>query len=260
MRKSLFFLVVVTGLFAFGNTAFAQDREEPKLSSLQIINATSVPSLALKRDDTLAYPVFAQGRQISGGPIERQRWLLDASPSDSNVSISTIEILEDRESVTLVIVGDFSELKVEAIPSPIPAGFERINSEILLRAGFLRFDNSRVAGGAKAITVCNAVPDGELAVSLNSAAAVVLPYGESFSAPQTGGDQVSLRAALRDEHEHNLTFQIRPDDEGLVVVFFRDAATEKVKFVVGRNQTVASVSRQIEASAEPEEPSAREED
>ena len=98
-------------LITFGDLASptTQAQAPPEMASVQIVNATSVPVLSLKVNDTLAYDTFPQGKRSGDAPVPLLEAVYEAEDKQSG---SKAKVREDHlrawRHQSLVILGDFS--------------------------------------------------------------------------------------------------------------------------------------------------------
>ena len=91
-----------------------QAQETPETASVQIVNATSVPSLSLRVNNTLAYDTFPQGKRSGDAPVPLLEAVYEAEDKQSGSKAKSDKITYERGAYqSLVILGDFS-----TTPSP----------------------------------------------------------------------------------------------------------------------------------------------
>jgi hypothetical protein len=79
------------------------------MTSVQIVNATSVPVLALKVNDNLAYNTFPQGKRSGDAPVPLLEAVYEAEDKRSGSKAKSDKIIYERGTYqSLVILGDFS--------------------------------------------------------------------------------------------------------------------------------------------------------
>ncbi len=99
----------------------------PPSTSVQIVNATSVPSISLEVNGRLDYPNFPQGEFTSDAPTEGLTYKYKATnKSDGTIASPTPITYRNMENQTLLLLGDFSKDAVEGI---LPQPFAQENSE-----------------------------------------------------------------------------------------------------------------------------------
>ena len=87
----------------------AQAQATPAMTSVQIVNATSVPVLALKVNDTLTYDTFPQGKRSGDAPVPLLEAVYEAEDKRSGSKAKSDKITYERGThQSLVILGDFS--------------------------------------------------------------------------------------------------------------------------------------------------------
>jgi hypothetical protein len=106
-RFLIFFGLTASVLAAFGSPANAQT--PPPSTSVQIINATSVPAIALDINDSLAYEDFPQGLETADSPAGALRATYEAEDKATGLRARSPAIIyEPDTNQSLVILGDFS--------------------------------------------------------------------------------------------------------------------------------------------------------
>jgi hypothetical protein len=86
-----------------------QAQTTPEMTSVQIVNATSVPILTLKVNDTLAYDTFPQGKWSGDAPVRLLEAVYEAEDKRSGSKAKSDKITyEGGTYQSLVILGDFS--------------------------------------------------------------------------------------------------------------------------------------------------------
>ena len=97
-------------------TAYAQTT--PEITSVQIVNATSVSVLALKVNDTLAYDTFPQGKWSGDAPISSLEAIYEAEDKRSGSKAKSDKITYERGTYqSLVILGDFQQRQPDGLNS-----------------------------------------------------------------------------------------------------------------------------------------------
>ena len=87
----------------------AQAEEAPAMASVQIINATSVPVLSLRINETLAYDTFSQGQRSGDAALPLLEATYEAEDRLSGTKAKSERITYAPGAYqSLVIVGDFS--------------------------------------------------------------------------------------------------------------------------------------------------------
>jgi hypothetical protein len=87
----------------------AQAERRPETTSVQIVNATSVPAISLKVNDTLVYGTFPQGKRSGDAPIPLLEAVYEAEDKQSGSKAKSDKITyEPGAYQSLVIFGDFS--------------------------------------------------------------------------------------------------------------------------------------------------------
>ena len=89
----------------------AQAQGPRQVTSVQIVNATSVPILSLKINDTLAYDTFPQGKRSGDAPVPLLEAVYEAEDKQSGAKARSDKITYQPGAYqSLVILGDFSTL------------------------------------------------------------------------------------------------------------------------------------------------------
>lgn len=94
----------------------------PPSTSIQVVNATSVPSISLEVNGQLIFPDFPQGKG-SGNPfVEELNYRYKATNKANGVSVNSQPIIfKNLENQTLLLIGDFSDEAEEGtLPQPKP--------------------------------------------------------------------------------------------------------------------------------------------
>jgi hypothetical protein len=106
MRSACVFLTLVV-LVAFGSVAHSE--AVSGLASVQIVNATSVPSIALKINGRVVYENFPQGLMSADAPTSILQAIYEAEDTASGRRAESAQITyEPNTNQSLVILGDFS--------------------------------------------------------------------------------------------------------------------------------------------------------
>jgi hypothetical protein len=107
--RAIAFCLALSLLMAIWPRLTAEAQPTPEMTSVQIINATSVPVLALKVNDTLAYNTFPQGERSGDAPVPLLEAIYEAEDKRSGSKAKSNKITyEDGTYQSLVILGDFS--------------------------------------------------------------------------------------------------------------------------------------------------------
>jgi hypothetical protein len=94
----------------------------PPSTSIQVVNATSVPSISLEINGRLIFPDFPQGK-VSGSPfVQGLNYRYKATNKADGVSVNSQAItFKNLENQTLLLIGDFSDAAEEGtLPQPKP--------------------------------------------------------------------------------------------------------------------------------------------
>jgi hypothetical protein len=90
-------------------TSRAHPQPAQATTSVQIVNATSVPVIALKINENVAYEAFAQGLKSADAPIVLQKAVYEAEDKQTGSRTRSEKItFEPGTYQSLVILGDFS--------------------------------------------------------------------------------------------------------------------------------------------------------
>ncbi|HEY5707480.1 MAG TPA: hypothetical protein VIS96_18120 [Terrimicrobiaceae bacterium] len=90
-----------------GSQALAQTL--PATTAVQIVNATSVPAIALRINDRIAYENFPQGLKTADSPASLIKAIYQAEDTRTGSRATSAEITyEAGSNQSLVILGDFS--------------------------------------------------------------------------------------------------------------------------------------------------------
>lgn len=99
--------LAMIAVIALSLHAYAQPL--PATASVQIVNATSVPVIALKVNDNLVYDGFPQGRRSADAPVRFPEAVYEAEDKQSGSRAKSDKITcEPGGFQSLVILGDFS--------------------------------------------------------------------------------------------------------------------------------------------------------
>jgi hypothetical protein len=94
----------------------AEAQATPQMMRVQIINATSVPVLALRVNGTLAYDTFPQGKRSGDAPVPLLEAVYEAEDKRSGLKAKSDKIIYEHGTYqSLVILGDFSATLLEGI-------------------------------------------------------------------------------------------------------------------------------------------------
>jgi len=102
-----FFRLAVIVVLALDSQALAQTL--PATTSVQIVNATSVPAIALRINDRIAYENFPQGLKTADSPASLLKAVYEAEDRQTGSRAMSAKIAyEPGTNQSLVILGDFS--------------------------------------------------------------------------------------------------------------------------------------------------------
>jgi hypothetical protein len=103
----VFFRLAVIVVMALDSQALAQI--SPATTSVQIVNATSVPAIALRINDRIAYENFPQGLKTADSPASLLKAVYEAEDRQTGSRATSAKIAyEPGTNQSLVILGDFS--------------------------------------------------------------------------------------------------------------------------------------------------------
>ena len=132
----------------------------PPASSVQFINAASVPNINLDIKDFHQYPKLTQGAKISGGHFPFTTWKLRAQQTDTSDEKAFIEKNLQKApstSSTVVIIGNF-EWKID-----------KEGKKKDLQAAILNFDHELSSEDKpNSLTIVNGLVNKILRISINS--------------------------------------------------------------------------------------------
>jgi hypothetical protein len=108
MRTAFVFCrLAVIVVLALDSQALAQTL--PATTSVQIVNATSVPAIALRINDRIAYENFPQGLKTTDSPASLLKAVYEAEDRQTGSRATSAKITyEPGANQSLVILGDFS--------------------------------------------------------------------------------------------------------------------------------------------------------
>jgi hypothetical protein len=94
----------------------AQAERASETTSVQIVNATSVPVISLKVNDTIAYSAFPQGKRSGDAPVSLLEAVYEAEDKRSGSKAKSEKITYEAGAYqSLVILGDFSMISPSKI-------------------------------------------------------------------------------------------------------------------------------------------------
>jgi hypothetical protein len=106
-------------LIAFGELSTqlaAQTQEAPAMANVQIVNATSVPVLSLRINQTLAYDTFPQGKRSGDAAVPLLEATYEAEERQSGTKAKSERITYAPGAYqSLVILGDFSRTSAPGV-------------------------------------------------------------------------------------------------------------------------------------------------
>jgi hypothetical protein len=149
-------------LIAFGELSTqlaAQTQEAPAMANVQIVNATSVPVLSLRINQTLAYDTFPQGKRSGDAAVPLLEATYEAEERQSGTKAKSERITYAPDAYqSLVILGDFSRTSAPGVlrqPDSVLTGEEAGYPPNVL---FQVYPHtlSRAPGGCGSSTECRA--------------------------------------------------------------------------------------------------------
>jgi len=160
------FFAVVIGLASL--TLSAQDSPSdstPPRSSVQFINAASVPSLDLEIKDFHRYEKLTPGAKIFGGHFDFTTWKLKASAGMDETALVEKSLNKVANTAsTVVVIGNFQWV------------LDENGKKKNLQAAILNFDHELVADEKpNSLTIVNGLVDKILRISINEAEFQELP-------------------------------------------------------------------------------------
>ena len=109
MTRTAFALFRLAVLVALALESQALGQTLPVTTSVQIVNATSVPAIALKINDKIAYENFSQGLKTADSPASLLKAVYEAEDRQTGSRATSAKITyEPGANQSLVILGDFS--------------------------------------------------------------------------------------------------------------------------------------------------------
>lgn len=126
----------------------------PPTTSVQIVNATSVPSISLEVNGRLDYPDFPQGEFTSDAPTEGLTYRYKATNKTDGVTVSLSPVvLKNQENQTVLFIGDFKETEEGKMPLSDSAILDERQSDLLKPNLLLRVYSHQEALSKKPIRV-----------------------------------------------------------------------------------------------------------
>jgi hypothetical protein len=128
------FAVAALTALAFNGRAYTES--PPGTASVQIVNATSVPAISLKINDSLVYGTFPQGKKSADAPVPVLEAVYEAEDKRTGSRARSEKITyEPGAYQSLVILGDFST------PAPAPSGNPAGENAPVANVGFQVFSH-----------------------------------------------------------------------------------------------------------------------
>lgn len=193
--------------------------QEDAVTYVQIVNTTSVPTIALSVNGKKDYPVFNQGSYTADGPVRRLNVKYSAENSATGaVAQSTDLKFRPNQHQTVVIVGDFNtdtppgELPQPGPPPPKPE--KPFPPNVL----FLTFFHEKQEGPRIALRVINGMPGKELSFKTKTGKLTIEP-GKDEVLP----DQVAVCQYSAEVEGTPIEFLMRQDGSQVrnaMVIFY----------------------------------------
>lgn len=129
------------------------------MTHVQIVNATSVPSISVEVNGEMLYPNFPQGKKTSGGATPRLNARYKVTDLKSNRSAEASFVYSPETYYTLLITGDFStDSSPQSLPQRVGAMPEE-QQEFKPNVQFRLVENAPLEAGQKPrYRFINAVP------------------------------------------------------------------------------------------------------
>lgn len=158
MPTNLTSRLCVFALLLFSSNVSAQSEQKPA-THVQIVNATSVPSVSVEVNGEMLYPEFSQGKKTSGGATPRLNARYKVTDLKSNRSAEASFIYSPDTYYTLLITGDFStDSSPQTLPQPAEVSPEK-KQEFKPNVQFRLIENEPLEAGRKPrYRFVNAVP------------------------------------------------------------------------------------------------------
>jgi hypothetical protein len=107
--------VRLSAIAALALVGGAYSESVSETTSVQIVNATSVPVISLKINDNLAYDAFPQGKKSADAPVRVLEAVYEAEDKQTGTQAKSQRVAyEPGAHQSLIILGDFST------PAPAP--------------------------------------------------------------------------------------------------------------------------------------------
>ncbi|HEY5744777.1 MAG TPA: hypothetical protein VIU12_01765, partial [Chryseolinea sp.] len=168
-NSRLFALVALGAIIASIAVGFCEDSVVPENpageSSVEMLNATSVPSISLAIAGLGEHPVFPQGAKIAGGAFPLTNWKLLARPKNATSELGEVESefkAQPGSSSTAVIIGDFLVEKEEGKKPKTRAAI------VVLPGEFVSPDKPN------RLILINGIPDKAIEINLDNGASDVV--------------------------------------------------------------------------------------
>lgn len=193
----------------------AENHSPPPVSSVQIINATSVDRIDLAISGFQKYPALLQGSRISGGAFSNTDWAFVMSPISSgaaDLSFSSRFHADPNESYTVVLIGDFLKTK------NLHDGKDNLRADILEFAH--RFNESEKPNR---MVVVNGLPKTPLTIEIPGFEAKTIQPMKSET--WSGLSRSVSPVALAGDSRIPFPMEFTPPVNGGVIAFFQKGDT-----------------------------------
>ena len=141
--RAIALCLALSVLMAIWPRLTTQAQATPEMASVQIVNATSVPVLALKVNDTLAYDTFPQGKRSGDAPVPLLEAVYEAEDKRSGLRAKSDKITYE--------CGTHQRLSFWAISPPARQQGSSGSRTVRSRA---RMANTRQTCSSKYILIC----------------------------------------------------------------------------------------------------------
>ena len=208
-------LSLIAGIAA----AIAVDRTVAQ-TSVQVVNATSVPEIALRVNGRLDYPKFPQGRMTADAAAEVQRLVYEVEDPRSGKRVKSPELrCKAGEYQSMVILGDFSTgTPPGGLPQPAQLPADRKFPPNIVFRLFPHSEESADSG--LRLRIINGMPGRKLVFSAGKHRNVLLP-GEDLVIPQ----QPSTREYVATVDDRMLRILMRQENNlrnAMVIFYLRE--------------------------------------
>ena len=184
-------VILVFALGTAGNLTaqnLAPSPTPPPTTSVQIINATSVPEISLSVNGSMSYPVFPQAILTSDAPIPLRdlRYVAVDKKSGARVESDVIKFQVDANQ-SLVIMGDFSTMSPPGnLPQPEQPAAKPTKTYPPNVVFKVYMHKKPGPDGMVRLRVINGMPGKKLTFAAGSDSREILPGGSAEFAGQPG--------------------------------------------------------------------------